>query len=279
MRITSVEFHPDGSSNFMALSFRDPTRQNPYNVKGMTGLDADEIISQFYGTPGSTSFFNLTPANRDVVARIELNPRYHLDETPSKLRDAIYKMIASSRRGLIHIQFKDVDTVVAQVSGKFQKLEAGLFNETPEIQVTIKCDDPWLRAPNPVSLNVVGLDPTLTNIEDELSTAPHGFKFEMTFQADMPSFVMQDPDDPDWSFEVTPLTGFDTGDVLHYSSEFNDRYLYVVRGGTTIYLADVIAPGSAWPIIFPERVNKFAADNGSDLDWASITYYPTYWGV
>lgn len=278
MRITSVEFHPDGSSEVCELSFRDPTRQNRYNVKGMTGLDADEIVPRFVGVPGSTAFFNLVMTKRNVVALIELNPKYNLNETPSLLRDNLYRMISSSRKGLIHVWFKDGETVVATVSGYVTKMEAPLFTQLSEVQITISCDEPMLKAPDPVSIDVVGLDPSLTVINNDLSTAPHGFTFEVSFDADVASFLMEDPDDPDWSFEVIPLTGFDTGDVLHYSSEYNNKYLYVVRAGNTIQLADVITSGSVWPILFPGE-NTFTLANGPSLDWDSITYYPTYWGV
>jgi hypothetical protein len=278
MRVTSVELHADGSSAFVALSFRDPTRLNPYNVKGITGLDADEIVPRFYGTPGTTAFYNMMLGKRTVVARIELNPRYQLGETPSSLRDVLYKMIASSRKGLIHLHFLNDAVVEAQISGIVRKVEVDHFTSTPEVQITIECTEPMLKAPDEVSLNVVGLDPSSTNIEDLVSTAPHGFKFAITFTADTPSFLMEDPADPDWSFEVTPATGFDVGDVLYYSSEYNDKYLYIIRGGNTIHLADVIVANSVWPVMFP-GANEFTIADGVNMDWTSITYYPTFWGV
>lgn len=279
MKITSVEFHPDGSSDVMELSFRDPGRELPYNVKGIEGLDADEIVSQFYGAPGTVSFFNMVMVKRTVVALLELNPDYAANETPSSLRDRIYKMISSSRKGLIHLWFKNEDTVVATISGYFNKVEAPLFTKTPEVQVTIACDEPMLKAPNEVSLTVVGLDPTLTVITDDISTSPHGFRFEMSFDSPVASFVMADPDDDDWEFVVTPVGGFLADDVLHYSSEYNNKYLYVVRAGNTIQLADVLEAGSVWPMIFPNRENKFAVSSGTSMDWDAIKYYPTFWGV
>ncbi len=47
MRVTSVELHPANSSDICVLSFRDPTHANPYNVKEIIGLDADEIVPRF----------------------------------------------------------------------------------------------------------------------------------------------------------------------------------------------------------------------------------------
>jgi hypothetical protein len=278
MKLTSVEFHPDGSSDVMELSFRDPGRDLPYNVKAINGLDADEIVSQFYGAPGTVSFFNMVMVKRTVVALMELNPDYAASESPASLRDRVYKMIAASRKGLVHIWFKNEDTVVATISGYFGKVEAPLFTDTPEIQLTIACDEPLLKAPDLVSIPVIALDPTLTVITDDISTAPHGFKFEMSFSAPVASFIMSDPDDDDWEFVVTPSGGFLIGDVLYYSSEYNDKYIYIVRGGNTIQVADVIQMSSVWPVIYPGE-NKFAISSGASMDWDEITYYPTFWGV
>lgn len=282
MKVTSVELHPDGSDAYCVLSFQDPTRSNPYNVKGITGLDADEIVSRFYGVQGADALYNLVPVKKEISALVELNPDYSLGQTPATLRDDLYRMIASSRKGKIDIWFKNGETVVATISGGIQKLEASHFAKSPEVQITIKCKEPFLKAPEPVSLSVVGLDPALTVIEDNLSTAPHGFKFEMEFTTTVPSINIVDPDEVDgWSFEVIPWTPFVNGDVLHFSSEFNDKYLYVVRTGTGAieHLADVISHGSQWPLIFPMRENKFNVGAGSEMDWVSITHFPTYWGI
>lgn len=278
MKITSVEFHPDGSSAVHTLSFRDPGQANPYNVKGMTGLDADEIVPRFYGASGATAFYNLMLLKRNIVALIELNPRYELDETPSSLRDELYKMIASSRKGKVEIQFKNEDDVIASVMASITKTESFLFKETPEVQISFECDEPFLKAPDPVSINVVGLDPSLTVITDSLSTAPHGLKLELSVETVVSELLIYDPDDPIWAFNVAPSGGFLVDDVIHLSSELNDKYIYVVRGGNTIHLADAIMPGSIWPIMFPGDT-KLTVEDGANYDWTAISYYPTYWGV
>lgn len=280
MKLTTVEIHPENSSEVIILSFRDPKRTNSYNVKAIIGLDADEIVPRYYGKSGVSGkkFFNLTLEKRDITLRVELNPNFSEDESYSSLRDALFKVIASSRTGAIEIQFKNVDEVVAVTSGFIKKFEASQFTKNPEVQITVQCDDPMLRAPLAVSLDVEGLDPMQTLVIDSLSTAPHGFKFEIEFMDAATSFIIGDPFDADWSFRVIPTPGFVSGDQLYFSSEFNDKYLYVVRGVSTIHLADAVQPGSIWPILFPGE-NNLGIEGYSGLDWVSITHFPTYWGV
>lgn len=279
MKLTSVELQPVNSLDFALLSFRDPNSLNPYNVKEIIGLDADEIIARYYGSSGTTTkFYNLSLEKRDVIIKILLNPRFDQGESYSSLRDDLYKLISSSRTGLIHIHLKNQDEIVAAISGFVTKLEAPHFEKEPNVQITIKCDDPMLKAMDPVEVVVDDLDPALTVIQDTLSTAPHGFKFEMTFLDTVASFNLEDPTNAIWSFVVTPVGGFLVDDVLYFSSEHDNKYLYIIRAAATIHLADVISSGSVWPIIFPGD-NSFSINNDTDMEWTSISYYPTYWGV
>lgn len=284
MRVTSVELHPTGSSFVAVLSYRDPGRQNPYNVKSIVGLDADEIVPRYYGGSGSNAFYDLALEKREPGFQILLNPSHASGESYSGLRDNLYKMISSSRRGTVEVQFKDGNTVVAVLTGFVIKFEAALFDKEPGVLLVLKCLDPQLKAPDRVSVDVAALDPSLTVINDPMSTAPHGFTFVATFAQARSGFKIHNPADTTWSFEIIPSGGFLAGDALHFSSESKNKELYLVRGGVTTHLADKITPGSMWPILFPGD-NTFAVDGVTvvggvrSLSWNSITHYPTYWGV
>jgi hypothetical protein len=215
---------------------------------------------------------------RDIVLRIGLNPNFTTDQTFSDLRDALYKMIAASRTGKIQLQFKKQNVVVAAISGFASKFESPNFEKTQEVQLTIKCDDPMLKAINAIDVDIASLDPLLTHIQDDDSTAPHGFTFQMGFIGSVSTLIISDPFNTSWDFRITPVGGFVSGDALYFSSELNDKKLFIIRGALNIPLADVVAPGSIWPIMFPGD-NTFAFSNEANLVWNAISYYPTYWGV
>lgn len=275
MRVTSVEVHPAGSSDVAVLSFRDPRRNNPYNVRSITGLDADDIVSRYYGVSGVSKLYNLALEKREISISVELNPDYGSNGSYSGLRDMLYKMIASSRTGVIQLQFKDGTDVIAAISGFVSKFEASHFSKMQEVQITLQCVDPMLRALARVNVDVAAASPSLTIVDDDVSTAPHGAIFVMGFVSASAAFTVGDDD---WSFTVTPSGGFLTGDILHISSEHNNKYVYVHRGVDDIYLADKVSSGAIWPILFPGE-NTFICTNPSTLDWTSISHYPTYWGV
>lgn len=281
MKVTSIELISENSFNNVVLSFRDPGANNPYSVKSMTGLDAGVIIPKYYGTSrsGDTRLYNLTANPRQVVMRVALNPDFTNNLGYSELRDALYKKIASSRSGLTQIQFKHGVETIASVSGFISKFESFIFDKSPEIQITIDCNDGTLRAPNPINVDISGLDTADTNLSDYISTAPHGFSFvvQVVTPASVPFITITDYTGENCWLEIVPPGEFYNGDLLNFSSDFN-KQLFIYRNGININLADVVTPGAVWPIMFPGD-NNFIFTPSANLVWKSIQYYPTYWGV
>jgi hypothetical protein len=159
MRITKVNLMPDNSSNIIEMSFRDARRQNPYHAKAIIGLDADELVSKFYGGINS-NLFDILLKKREIVVLVELNPHSSPGQTYSSLRDAFFRLIGATRTGKVKFEFADEDGVKATISGFVTKMEAPLFNQVPEIQLTVDCKpDPILRTPDPITITT-GLDPS-----------------------------------------------------------------------------------------------------------------------
>src|SRR6478736_1977443 len=183
MRVTNITLNAN-EEEVAEFAFRNPKSTGTYVAKAIVGLDADEIVPKFYGfsLDGSQRFFDRSQKKRDVVMRIALNPRRVINETYSDLREEIYKAVASNRTGEVELHFYSGATLVAYLSGYLTKIEVPHTTKTPEMQITIHCDQPFLRAVNPVRLeanHISATNPVV--IADSLSTAPHGFKFVVRF--------------------------------------------------------------------------------------------------
>lgn len=282
MRLTAVDLYSPNFSETITFSLRDLDPTATYMVKNIVGLDADDIVPKFYGSGLNTKpkFFDLGLKAREIAMRVVLNPRFNLDETYSDIRDTLYRAISATRTGMVTLHFRSAGTIVAKISGFITKFEVPYFVKLPEVQITVRCDDPMLRALNPVvfdppDLNTV--NPVL--IPDSLSTAPHGFSLEVVFKLSSPSFTIQDiPTNPEWKFKVSPEGGFLVGDELYLCTEYGKKDLYRVRGSITTHLMDKVEPTSIWPIIFPGS-NTFHFPEIATFDWDNITYYAAYWGV
>lgn len=275
MKLTSVKLTSPNTLEPIVLSFRDPSNANPYQVKSIQGLDADDISKRYYGAQvggAGTRYYDLTIKKRNIIANIGLSPRWALDETYSDLRDDLYRLISSTRNGEITIQFLNGLTVVAEVNGTVSKMEASHFDNLPDVKLTVDCPDPLLRAPEKVIVPVEGLDITDTTITDSLSTAPHGFNLEAKFLANVSTFSIATAD---WMFKVDYT--YLTNDIIHIYYDVGYKAIWLTRGETTIQIADrILANYSVWPIIFPGE-NNFVLS--ASTEWTGIEYTPTYWGV
>jgi hypothetical protein len=183
------------------------------------------------------------------------------------------------------LHFNAGATNVAKITGFITKFETALFNREPEVQLTVRCDDPVFRSITPVELlpeDIVGLavlDYPNVNVSDTLSTAPHGFSADFVFSAASASFTIKDKEgsDFDWHFTVVPFDAFAIGDILHFSSEYGQKQLVRQRGGAFLSLIDTVQSDSVWPIIFPGENKLYFSPGG--VTWNFIKYYASYWGV
>lgn len=279
MRITSVELRPEGSSEVIELSFRDPSNQEPFQVQSITSLDADEITPQFYGTSGDSSkrYYNLTLKKREPVVLIGLNPRFGdvTESTYTELRDRLYRCIASSRTGVVAIHFKDGGVTNAAIKGTVMKFEAPLFTDRPQVQITFNCPEPMLKSVDRIQAIPSEFVSSSLVITESRSTAPSGVRMSVRFTTAEDRFVIY-PEGVEHKLEVRPHGGFAIDDVLYFSSEPGNKYIYRTRGFNRTELADVVVSGSIWPLVFP-GVNRFKIDPA--CRWLSADYYRTYWGV
>jgi hypothetical protein len=279
MKIDNIDLVSSNGTTVSNFSFRNLNSVNPYNVKNIIGLDADEITPRLYGFSNldSSKYYSLVPQKKQVVISVSLNPQFTEGETHSSLRDLIYKNISSSRTGLTKLVFKDGEEAIAEVVGFVIKFESLLFEREPAIKLTIECEDAILKSVDIVDVDVSDFD-TLPIITDSLSTAPHGFDLGLTFTAGSNVFLIHDQVETGWQFNT--IFNFITGDQLHFSSRQDNKQFYIVRGGSTIHLVDKLLTNAIWPILFPGE-NRFHVSIIPDgaFTWNYVRHYYSYWGV
>ncbi len=281
MRVTSATLY-SGEDEMMSFGLGLGEGSNRYLVRSIVGLDAPELVPRFYahGQTTGTAFFDLGMKPREIVMLVEINPSFVLGETHGEVRDRMYRAIAANRSGVIRLELMSGATTVAQISGHIVKFEASHFTKNPQVQITLQCTDPLFRAINPVQLTEadMGTGPTFL-VPDSLSTAPHGFSMQLTLDAASDYITIQDEGVGfDTTFIVAPTDGFLEDDVLYFSSEPSNKYVYRDRASVITQLVDVIAPSSVWPVLFP-GANNLTIVEAAFLTVDSLEYYPAYWGV
>jgi len=277
MLVNNVDLFSNNLVRHIPLSFRDQNSDMTYRVKSITGLDADEIVARYTGNPDNGFGFNVpTLMKREVVILLGLNPWLDPTTTFSSLRDDVYKLMCGCRTGAVQIWFNYNADRTARLVGFVTKVEMTHFTKTPEIQLTINCDnDVMLKGHVPIDILpdtvIAGQTATVT---DSLSTAVHGFKIDVRFSGDSSWFEMTGP--AGWKFRVD--YGFQAGDRLYISSETNDKYVYVIRSGVTTQLANKVSANSIWPQMLPGS-NLFTFTSGNGVEVLGGSHYATYWGI
>lgn len=281
MRLTSVTLHSSPDQEDIELSVREGSFAERYVVRQILGIDAEELIPKFYGTGivSGKKFHDRVMKPREIVLLIALNPAYTINETVSKIRDRLYRLISTNRTGLLELHFKSGPSIVGTIQGMITKFEVGHFAQLPQVQITITCPDPTFRSAHPIDYDPADI-PTTNPImlPDSASTAHHGFSFKVEFTAATASFTIQDaPSSPDWFWRVTPIGGFDIGDELWFSSEYGAKLVFL-NSTSDAHLMNQVDPASIWPTIFPGE-NEFYFLDIANFDWLELTYFSAYWGV
>jgi len=169
MKIDSIDIKPEGS-DAITLTFRDPTRSNPFNIIGVTGLDAEGISPQYYtGSILNTRFYNLSMADREIVAQIGLNPNFTENQTYSDLRDILYKAIASDRTGYCTLWFKNGSTTVATIACYISKFDTSQFSQSQEVTITFYCENAMFIGDTSVDVPDFISDPTYNTVIDTIT--------------------------------------------------------------------------------------------------------------
>lgn len=294
MKITKIKFNTGFPELDAIFSFKDPTSNNPYNVKYITGLDAENIISKTYNSKDTFGFRNLSLPSRELVIRVGLNPAYASNQSYSDLRDKLYKIISSNRYGIIPLEFYNTgEEPFAEIIGTVTKFESNLFEKNQEVQLTISCYDPMFRSYHNILHNPYDTDSPigqpLADIIDSNSTAPHGLLLISKVHSNQDILELSDPNDISWSFKIggahsgSGVYRFINGDLIEISTENNSKYINLVRVNSVGYsvkypIADLVYPDSVWPIMFPGH-NTLQWSTPSDMTWDYVSYFEAYWGI
>lgn len=282
MRLSAISLSSDGADDVL-FSLREIDGENRYIVRSIVGIDAEDITKRFYtsGLVSGKRFYEAVLKPREIVMRVALNPKFHINEAVEDIRDELYRIISANRSGDVRLTWFAGGAAFCTIVGTITKFEVAYFSQMPELQITIYCPDPMFRSLNPIDWDIADL-PSANPVElpDNASTAPHGFSFKVKFTATTASLTIQDaPSSPDWKFTVAPTGGFAANDELWFSSEFGSKQLFWNKvSGTDKSIMDVVSDLSVWPQLFPgNNVLHFLPI--ANIDWLELKYYAAYWGL
>lgn len=242
------------------------------NIDGLGPTEHDVVIDSPLYQDGV--FKNRTPKNRQIIARVGLQPNYSTGQTASDLRDTLYELLMPGGDGSLIASAFNGATEVGRVSGWVSKCEPLLFSKDPEVLLTIECLSAYLSAPTETSVTLAGLSKTAPVITNP-GTAPSGLEISLTFTGTVGSgagWTITD-DNVLKPKKMKFFRGFVAGDILIFNTNPGKRDAKV-NGAS---LLNDLTDDSDW-LVLHKGTNTFTTSS-SVFNWNYVKFTSRYLGI
>ena len=142
------------------LPILNASSSDKYILKGADGLGPPGVEISMLNTRASRGYYQGKKTQlREIVIRVGLNLDYSTTETVADLRSKFYGFLSPGITEDIRIEFVNETEPVAYTTGYVKQLEIVPFSKTPEIQITITCDEKFLISPSATYVEAEGPAP------------------------------------------------------------------------------------------------------------------------
>lgn len=243
-----------------------------YILQGVDGLDPVKatLVSSSFANGDGQEYQSSRRDIRNIVLKLDYAPNWENDETVNSLRKKLYRYLMPKSE--VSLRFHqsggepDVDIV-----GVVESFDAPLFEEDPEVSISIVCFDPDFVEPVPMTMAATTVVSSAQELIDYDGTLETGIILVMEVDQPISDFALYH-NPPDGSLRIlefmTPLV---PGDVLTINTNPGSKGATLLREGTSSSVLYGISPQSNWIELLPGenliRINS---------DVHSIPYTITY---
>ena len=268
MRLTKIRLIGLG---VVDLPIIGATPQDVYICKDVDGLGPTEITVSIADTLNEGGVYQgRRPQNKQIVAKIGLNPDYTAGQVPADLRESLYGMLSPSADDAIEVQIIDDEDVIAGIMGYVEKIDINPFSDKPEVQMVVLCTKPYFSAPDEL---FVEPDTTVSPVITNVGTAPAGFHMELQFTTDVFGWTLTHASGRKLEIDYD----FATGDLLEIDTRPGQRGIWVTHIGVRTNIIWAKTADSIWHMLHG-GANNFATSSSS-FDWGDVYYLPQFWGI
>lgn len=216
-----------------------------YIVEGIEGLDpvkATLVSSSFANLDGS-QFQSARRENRNIIVKIDLRPDF-VTQTVRGLRQALYSFFMTKSE--VSLRFYDSDGTIVNIMGRVESCETALFSQEPRVDVSIMCFDPDFLEMDSI---VVSGSTVSTTTEFDINydgTVESGILFELNLNRSLSDFTIYHRAPDGIIRQLNFSAALLSGDKLTISTVTGNKYINLLRSGTTSSLLYGMPPQSAW---------------------------------
>jgi hypothetical protein len=214
-----------------------------------------------------------TLEEREIVISIGLNPDYGTGLTAGELRERLYGLLYSGTHDPIRVNILRGNELLISIDAHITKLEASIFSDSPEVQLTARCiSELW---DGPAVIHLAPTDHEAPSLHNQ-GTAFTGFRMEVIFTADLQEWVLS-RGEAEFRDEFRLTHDFHIADKVVLDTRFRKRGVWLLRGGIETSLLGALSAESAWHQLYPGE-NVFETSSAA-FEWGDLYYKPQYWGV
>ena len=240
--ITKVEIR-NVAGTLLTLQLDDIS--NGFVIKDILGLDpvrATIVSSEFAGLDG-VQFQSSRRGQRNIIFKIGLEPIYGVS-TVRSLRHILYGYFMT--KAIVYMRFFDSEGPTVDIQGKVEDAPAPLFTKTPQMSVSILCEDPDFLELDPIVESGSTVSSTTEFTIDYDGTVSTGFKFDLNLNRSLTEFTIYHTPPDGIQRQFNFAGALLNGDILTVSSVTGNKYIDLNRGGTVTSVVYGMPASSSW---------------------------------
>lgn len=270
--ITLIEASsPEG--NLLSLPLDDYS--GGYSIQDMGGLDpvkATLVSSAFAGTDGE-QYQSSRRESRNITMKLGIETDY-VTNSVAQLRDRLYDFFLP--KSVVYLKFHDDSGRVVNIEGRVETCECPLFAQEPKADISIMCFESDFIDDDSVSSTGSTVSSTVETLIQYPGNIETGFVFTLNVNRTLTEFTLYNRGIDNVIQSIDIQASLVAGDVVTISTESGNKYVTLLRSGSTSSL--LYAQSGSWVKLL-KGDNRFRAyASGAAIPYA-LTYTPRYGGL
>ena len=270
--LTGIEVRNKKGKLVLTLPVAASKLGDPYITKDIEGLGPvkADISTAGYANHDGGVLQASRVGLRNITFKVGYRPDYRSNQSVQTLRRELYSYFPP--KGEVRLRILSDDYQSVDIVGTVESHDPVLFTQDPEVQISVLCVDPDLKAITETSISSFNNLPIIVSY---FGTSASGFLFELFVNRPVSLVTLKNNVNPNIVYS-TPLIA---GDVLSISTIRGDKYVRRTRGGVVTDDLDGLTAGSLSMVFDSETESFYATIAGANDIPYRVTFTPRYVGV
>lgn len=262
--------------NILTLAIEED-QDNPYQINDIDGLDPVQAVltsSSYAGTDGEVFQFAKRAA-RNIKVKLDLDPDF-VDHTYTTLRQGLYPFFMPKSE--IKLRLYSDTGLYVDIIGVVEDCSSPLFDQDPNVDISIMCYDPDFVDPRMVSVDANTTSGTTPIVLDYPGNIETGVVVTLNLNRTLDEFTIYNIDEGGNILQLDFTGDLLDDDILVVSSLKGSKGITLIRSGVSSSFLYGRSAQSRW-IELGEGLNNFRIYAPGDPIPYVLEYVVRYGGL